>query len=210
MCRRRSRHFCAGSSVAAPLAAHSVSDDYAKVVPLLQPDQRNQLQQRVATWRGWTAAERADFTARAEAWDLLPLLQRGQRRERHLAWRALPGDERAAISAAMARYAALPPNQQQALRQGFDALDRSHRRGWLLGPAIGASYPALQPLLAQVPAADHGPLLRVLRAMSPQQRVDLAVLVQRTPPHEREALRRALLSTSAANRQQWLWLQLDR
>ena len=31
-----------------------------------------------------------------------------------------------------------------------------------------------------------------------------------TPPHERDDLRRALLSTSAGNRQQWLWLRLDR
>ena len=191
-------------------AAQGVLDDYAKVLPQLQPLQRERLQQRAATWRGWTAAERAEFSARAAAWDALPLSQRGERRERYLAWRTLPAGERAMIRVAMARYAALPPEQQRALRASFDALDRSQRRGWLLGPSLGVDYPALQPLLAQLPAADHDPVLRVLRAMTPQQRIDLAVLVQRTPPHERDALRRALLSTSAANRQQWLWLRLER
>jgi len=196
--------------LAPALAAQAVLDDYARILPLLQPAQRAQLRQRATTWAGWTAAERADFGARATAWDALPPTQRGDRRERYLAWRALPAGERATVRAAMDRHAALPQDQQQALRTQFDALDRSQRQGWLLGPSLGADYPALQPLLAQVPVADHGPVLRVLRAMTPQQRIDLAVLLQRTPPQERDELRRALLSTSAANRQQWLWLRLER
>lgn len=196
----------AGSVFAAP----SVLDDYARIGPQLQPLQRAQLRQRAATWTGWTAAERADFSARAAAWDALPPSPRGERRERYRAWQALPPQERAMVRAAMRRHAALPLEEQLVLRAQFDALDRSHRRGWLLGPTLGADYPALQPLLAQVPAADHAALLQVLRAMTPQQRVDLAVLVQRTPPQERDNLRRALVSTSAANRQQWLWLQLER
>ena len=192
------------------LAAQTVLDDYARILPQLQPLQRALLRQRAATWTGWTAAERTDFRARAAAWDALPPSQRGQRRESYLTWQALPGDDRAAVRAAMRRHAALPQDQQQALRAQFEALDRSHRRGWLLGPSLGADYPALQPLLAQVPAADHEALLRVLRAMTPPQRIELAVLLQRTPPHERDDLRRALLSTSADHRQQWLWLRLDR
>lgn len=190
--------------------AQTVLDDYARILPQLQPAQRAQLRQRATTWNGWTAAERADFSARVAAWDALSPLQRGQARERYLAWRALPSEERAAVRAAMDRHALLPPDEQQALRVQFEALDRSHRRGWLLGPSLGLDYPALQPLLAQVPAADHEGLLRVLRAMTRQQRIDLAVLVQRTPPQERDELRRALVSTSAANRQQWLWLRLER
>lgn len=196
--------------LAPPLAAQAVLDDYARILPQLQPPERAQLRQRATTWTGWTAAERADFGARAAAWDALPPMQRGERRERYLAWQALPSDERALVRAAMRRHAALPADQQLALRAQFEALDRSDRRGWLLGPSLGADYPALQPLLAQVPAADHEALLRVLRAMTRQQRIDLAVLVQRTPPQERDELRRALLSTSAANRQQWLWLRLER
>ena len=192
------------------LAAQAVLDDYARILPQLQPIERAQLRQRAATWTGWTAAERTDFGAHAAAWDALSPSQRGERRERYAAWRALPADDRAAVRAAMRRYAALPADQQQALRTQFEALDRSDRRGWLLGPSLGADYPALQALLAQVPAADHEALLRVLRAMPRQQRIDLAVLVQRTPPQERGDLRRSLLSTSAANRQQWLWLRLER
>ena len=196
--------------VAPVLPAQAVLKDYARVLPQLQPLQREQLQQRAATWNGWTAGERAQFSARAAAWDALPAAQRGQRRERHLAWRALPGNERAAVRAGMRRFAQLPVDRQQSLRAAFDGLDRSQRRGWLLGPVLGVEYPSLQPLLAQLPAPDHAPMLRVLRAMTPQQRVDLATLVQRTPPHERDELRRTLQSTSAANRQAWLWLQLER
>ena len=196
--------------LAPALAAQTVLDDYARILPQLQPVQRALLRQRAATWTGWTAAERTDFRARAAVWDALPPSQRSQRRESYLTWQALPGDDRAAVRAAMRRHAALPGDQQHALRAQFDALDRSHRRGWLLGPSLGADYPTLQPLLAQVPAADHEALLQVLRAMTPPQRIELAVLLQRTPPHERDDLRRALLSTSAGNRQQWLWLRLDR
>lgn len=191
-------------------AAQAVLEDYARVLPQLQPPERAQLRQHAASWNGWAAAERADFGARAAAWDALPPGERGDRRERYVAWQALSAAERAAVRAAMRRHAALPVDQQLALRAQFDALDRSDRRGWLLGPSLGVDYPALQPLLAQVPAADHEALLRVLRAMTPPQRIDLAVLTQRTPPHERDDLRRALLSTSAANRQQWLWLRLER
>ena len=79
-----------------------------------------------------------------------------------------------------------------------------------LGPVLGVDYPRLQPLLAQVPSDEGDDLLRTLRAMTPQDRDRLAVLVQRTPPQAREALRRELVSTSDANRAAWLLLRLDR
>ena len=196
--------------LAQAVAAPPVPAEFDAVLPRLQPAQRSQLQQRAATWSSWTAAERARFTALAAAWDALPAAERGARRERYLAWQALPPDERTRVTIAMAGHAALPPAQQQALRAQFDALDGSVRRGWLLGPTLGADYAALQPLLSQLPQDDHAPMLRTLRAMTPQQRADLAVLVQRTPPQDRETLRRELLSTSAANRDAWLWLRLER
>lgn len=200
-----------GLALLAPtLAAQEVLDDYARILPQLPPDERALLRQRAATWSGWNAAERTGFAARAAAWDALPAAQRADRRERYAAWLALPAAEKAALRDAVARHAALPLDHQLALRAQFDALDRSDRRGWLLGPSLGADYAPLQPLLAQVPAADHGALLRVLRAMTRQQRSDLATLVQRTAPQERDRLRRELLSTSASNRQQWLWQQLER
>lgn len=196
----------AGWSQATP----PVLDDFATVLPQLPPPLRAQLQQRAALWSGWSEAGREAFKQRLDRWESLPRAERAARRERYLAWQALPATERTLIAAAATRYAALPEEQQQALRERFDALDSSERRGWLLGPVLGADYPALQPLLAQVPEAEHAPLLEVLRAMSPRQRRDLAVLVQRTPPQERESLRRELISTAAGNRDQWLWSRLDR
>jgi len=44
--------------------------------------------------------------------------------------------------------------------------------------------------------------------MTPEERADLAVLAYRTPPQERDALRRALLETTDANRSAWLRLRL--
>jgi hypothetical protein len=46
--------------------------------------------------------------------------------------------------------------------------------------------------------------LRVLHALTPAERIDLAVLAQRTPPQARAELLRGLLSTSDANRAAWL------
>ncbi|MDQ3270237.1 MAG: DUF3106 domain-containing protein, partial [Pseudomonadota bacterium] len=131
-------------------------------------------------------------------------------RERYAIWQALPAHERAAVRAAASRFAGLPREQRQAIRARFDELDRSVQRGWLLGPALGHDYPALQPLLAQVPQEQHGGLLQVLRAMTPVQRADVAVLVARTPPQERAVLRLELLSTPASNRERWLWSRLER
>ena len=78
------------------------------------------------------------------------------------------------------------------------------QRGWLLGPVLGADYPKLQPLIAQLPESQHAPLLRVLRALAPTERNDLAMLAQRTPPQERADLLRALISTAGASRAAWL------
>jgi len=191
-------------------AAPAVLQDFQAVLPRLQPDQRAKLQERAARWSGWSAAERRAFAARASAWDALSPAERGRRRERFRAWQALSAAEQARVRAAARQFATLAPDRRQALRAQFDALDRSERRGWLLGPDVGADYPALQPLLAQVPVTEHAGLLRVLRAMDSRQRRDLAVLVQRTPPQERPRLRRELVSTAAANREKWLWDRLRR
>jgi hypothetical protein len=198
------------AAVAPAGSTPQVLADFEKVLPLLQPPERSRLLQRADTWRGWTAAERARHAERLAAWEALPAAERGERRERYRAWQALPPAERARIARARRDFERLDESQRQALRARFDSLDGSLRRGWRLGPALGADYPALQPLLAQVPEAGHEPLLRVLRAMAPQQRADLAALVQRTPPQERDALRRELVSTAASNRDAWLWERLQR
>ena len=184
--------------------------DFSNILPRLQPAQRARLQQQAAQWSDWSAAERRDFTTRTAQWDALSPSEQGAARERYRAWLALPPQARVRIDAAARRYRALPSEQQRELRASFDALDRSLQRGWLLGPGLGADYAKLQPLLAQVPAAEHAELLRVLRAMTVTQRDDLAVLVQRTPPQERARLRRELVSTAAGNRDDWLWNRLHR
>jgi hypothetical protein len=45
--------------------------------------------------------------------------------------------------------------------------------------------------------------------MTPAERNDLAVLAQRVPPQQRDALRRGLLATNAGNRTAWLQLRLE-
>ncbi|MCJ0826465.1 DUF3106 domain-containing protein [Luteimonas sp. 50] len=176
----------------------------------LPPPLQQQLRARQATLQALAPWQRQALQQRSIAWDALPLAQRRELRERWQAWQALPAREQWQLRTAATAFAALPPEQQQALRARFEELDESERRGWRLGPVLGADYARLQPLLMQVPAAQREPLLAVLRAMTPAELDDLATLAQRTPPPERDALRRDLVSTSAANRAAWLRLRLDR
>lgn len=212
--RRSARRAVAATWIAflALIAAwqvQAVPEDYAKVLWRLPSAIRVQLQQQAQRWAGWTPAQRADFTRRAAQWDALPAEERAQRRAHYQAWQALPAEERAQALAAAARYAALPADQQRALRAQFDALDRSQRNGWRLGPSLGADYPALQPLLAQLPAAEHDAVLRTLRALTPQQRKDLGMLVQRTPPQNRAQLRTELIASTASGRAAWFAKKLQ-
>jgi hypothetical protein len=165
---------------------------------------------RDAQWHAWTPAQQQAFRGRLQAWDALPMAVRRDRREAWMAWRALPADQRVQVRAAAMAFAALDAGQQEALRMEFAQEDASQRRGWLLGPALGASFLALQPLLMQVPASERKPLIDALRALTPSERIDLGVLAQRTPPQQREALRRALLSTADVNRAAWLQSELAR
>jgi hypothetical protein len=207
---RRAAAFVFALAIGGVAAAVPTLASFERVLPLLPPAERARLERRVATVRGWSDAERAAHAARVAAWEALPATTRAMRRERYAAWRALPLDERARLVQARTAFAALEPVQREALRARFDTLDGALRRGWRLGPTLGVDYPRLQPLLAQVPETEHAPLLRTLRAMTPLQRADLAVLVQRTPPHERAALRRDLISTAAAQRDGWLYERLQR
>lgn len=191
-------------------AANPVLDEVSELLPRLQPEARAALERRAGQWTDWSRDEREAFQQRMKAWDDLPRGERDAARERYLAWRALPARERASIAAAGSRYRALSADERLALRETFDALDGSERRGWMLGPVLGRDYPALQPLLAQVPMEEHAALLEVLRAMTPAQRRDLAVLVQRSSPQERERLRSELATLEPAEVSAWLWDRLDR
>lgn len=196
-------------ALGASRAASPLLDAFGDSLARLSPAQRQQLQARAARWEASRDDERQALRARAVAWAALSPGERAERRERYAAWRRLSPDEQAQLKVVAARWQRLDPAQQQAWRERFAALDGSERRGWLLGPALGVAYPRLQPLLAQVPPQERGPLLRVVRELTPAQRADLAVLVQRTPPQARAALRRELLSTSVEQRPAWLVRRLD-
>lgn len=198
------------SLAAALLPASALPPELEQALSRLPADAQARVRDNGQRWDGWSEDQRRDFGQRAAQWGQLSDAQRGERRERYQAWQALSADERAQVQAAAARYAALPAEQQQALRAQFDELDRSERRGWLLGPALGADYPGLQPLLAQLPPAQHAGLLSALRALTPAQRKDLAVLVQRTAPQDRERLRGDLLAVPASRRGAWLQEALTR
>jgi hypothetical protein len=171
---------------------------------------QQQLRARAAKLQALAPEQRQALQQRLSAWDALPVAERRELREHWQAWQSLPLQQQWQLRTAATAFAALPPEQQQALRARFAQLDGSVRRGWLLGPALGADYARLQPLLMQVPATQREPLLAVLRAMTPAELDDLATLAQRTAPPQRDALRRDLISTSAANRAAWLQARLDR
>ncbi len=169
---------------------------------------QDMLRSHDTAWTALTPAQQDDVRRRMAAWDALPEPVRRDRREHWQAWRALPADQRLQVQAAAIAFAGLPPQRQLAWRAAFAQADAGERHGWLLGPALGAEFVALQPLLMQVPAELRDPLLHTLRDMTPAERADLAVLAQRTPPQQRERLQRELVSTSAANRAGWLQSRL--
>ena len=177
----------------------------APPAPVAVPEVR----QHEATLERLTPQQRLEFGQRLAAWNALPRAEREARRMRYLAWKQLPSDERAQLRALAAQVAAFPPERRQALRTQFDALEEVQRRGWQLGPTLGRDYAALFPLLAYVPASQQQPLLARLRGLDAQQRTDLAVLVQRTPPQERADLRRELVAIPPATLAVWLKRRLD-
>ena len=176
----------------------------------LPDDVRSQMQARAARLQAITPDQRSSFLLRLAAWDALPRSEREDRRARYQAWLDLDPGERAALRGIATEIATFPVERQQALREEFTALEASQRHGWRLGQALGADYVKLHPLLAYVPADQRQPLLAALRGMDPQQRADLAVLAQRTPPQDREALRTELLAIPGPQRAAWLQQQLDR
>lgn len=160
--------------------------------------------QRQARLQAMTPEQRVQFGQRLAAWNALPSSEREVRRTRYQAWLQLDANERVSLRTLAAEVEAFPPERKQALRAQFDALDDVQRHGWQLGPVLGRDYAALHPLLAYVPAPQRLPLLARLRSMDEQQRIDLAVLAQRTPPQDRQALRSELLSVPPSEVAAWL------
>jgi hypothetical protein len=171
---------------------------------------QRELRMHESLWRALPPGQQQTLRQRLAQWDALAQATRRERRERWQAWRLLPADQRQQVRAAAVAYAALTPEAQRALRTEFAQRDEAERHGWLLGPALGADFPGLQSLVLQVPPLQRAPLLTALRAMTPAERIDLAMLAQRTAPQQRDALRRELISTAAVNRSAWLQARLDR
>lgn len=174
----------------------------------LPPAARAALEARAVRLAGMRDEDRATLAARVAAWRALPASERKRRRIAHEAAMALPHAERVRLQDAAAHFATLPEAEQRILRLEFEQLDQGLRRGWLLGPVLGLDWPGLHPLFSAMSEAEREPALLALRATSPQARADLAALAQRTPPHEREALRRAWLAVPAEARDAWLRLQV--
>lgn len=146
----------------------------------------------------------------AQRWQRLSPAQRRDMRNRYAAWRALSEEDRASIRRALAQTEAQPAERQRLLRTQFATMDRLYRHGWRLGPAVGAHYAQLQPQFGYVPAAQRDVLVALLRSLDAEQLSQLAVLSQRTPPQERDALRNELLAQAPAARAAWLKRQLGR
>ena len=120
------------------------------------------------------------------------------------AWQQLDAFEQAQVRAAALALQGQEPAARATLRARFASLDAMERNGWMLGPALGADYAALQPLLGFVGEDEREPLLAALRGLTPEQRRQLGDLSWRTPPAERQDLRRELLATPPAQRGVWL------
>lgn len=191
----------ASLAIPAALALPPALQEYGQALPA---PEREQLARRHAQLQAMSPAARDALRERAEQWDALPLAERRAQRDAWQAWTRLPAAAQAKLRAAAAAYAVLPDERQQALTDAFAALDASERNGWALGPDVGADWPTLHPLLALVPLPQQDELLAVLLSMDERERQDLGVLAQRTPPGEREELRRVLLTTPAENRGPWL------
>jgi hypothetical protein len=186
-----------------PLAA-------AVLIPALSSAAQDALQQRRSRLDALPPPQRAEFLQRMAAWDALPREQRQDLRARYAAWRELDEIQRMRVRSAAEEIAALPAERQAALRSRFDALDEMQRRGWRLGPVLGADYPRLQPLFGFVPEAERDATVALLRQLDAEQRADLAVLAQRVPPPQRSAFRQELLAVPASARGAWLRARRDR
>ncbi|PPU99037.1 hypothetical protein XpopCFBP1817_03395 [Xanthomonas populi] len=143
-------------------------------------------------------------------WNALTPAQQAELRARYAAWKGLTATDRVVLRQARERLHALPADQQRALRTQFTDMDRLHRDGWRLGSQLGAFYSPLQPLIGYVLPAQRDALLSVLRSLDAGQLEQLALLTQRTPPQDRDALRDALLAEAPATRNAWLKRQLAR
>nr|WP_255699381.1 DUF3106 domain-containing protein [Luteimonas sp. Y-2-2-4F] len=165
---------------------------------------RARVEAQARQWAALPPERREALRQRMAQWDALPLAERQSRRAAWAVWETLPEAERARLRATAAAYARMPEAQRRELAERYAALDAFQREGWGLGAVLGAEWPQLHGLFSLVPSDQRAELLAMLRALDERARADLAVIAQRTPPEERDALRRKLLSMPAPVRTDWL------
>ena len=193
-----------GDDAAAPEQVPVMPPELQEHAAALPPEEANRMALRHGRMQAMAAEEVAALRRDAEQWAALDVAAQRARRDAWQTWNRLPADARARMRQAAAAWMELPDEEQQSLSQAFAQLDELERNGWRLGPDLGADWPDLHPLFALVPAGQQEELLAVLMSMDAVERADLAVIAQRTPPGERDALRDALLGTPAENRAAWL------
>lgn len=169
--------------------------------PGLETATRQRLQANASHWLSLDQGQRDVLAARMRAWDALPAATRADRRGPFAAWQSLSSGERDRVRRSSLDLAALPAEQQKALRDGFERLPPDQRQDWWLGPEIGADFEQLRPLFAFVPEGERTVLLSLLRQLSPDARADLALLARRLPANQRESLRRDLVAAAPAQRE---------
>lgn len=153
---------------------------------------------------GGSAAPALSTQQQLAQWQQATPAQRAELRQRYQAWRELGEAERDTVRRARAQFVAMPAANQQKLQAQYQAMDRLHRDGWLLGPTLGMHYPQLQPLFGYVPSAQRPALLALLRGLNDEQLAQLAMISQRTPPQKRDAVRTELLAQPPQQRAGWL------
>ncbi len=184
-----------------PQAQRALLAPLAAAWPGLEPATLQRLQANAAHWLSLDPAERDALAVTMRTWDSLPAAERARRRGPFAAWESLSPDERRRVRAVAASLGGLIPAQRQALRDGYEKLPADQRQDWWLGPEIGAGFAQLRPLFAFVPEDERSTLLSLLRELSPEARVDLALLARRLPANQRESLRRDLVAAPAAERE---------
>ncbi|WP_208002256.1 DUF3106 domain-containing protein [Luteimonas yindakuii] len=189
------------------LPAQALPPQLLRQLEALPPAERARVQQQARQWQQMPADRQQALRQRAVEWDALAPAVKQARRAAWETWQALPDADKARLRATAAVYARMSETQRHALTERYAELDAFERDGWRLGPVLGADWPQLHGLFALVPDDQRLALLAMLRTLDESARADLAMIAQRTPPEERDALRRRLLSMPAPARADWLRLQ---
>jgi len=188
--------------------AQHMLESAAPLWPTLSASERAALLDNAQDWTDRPSTERAALRERLRAWDAQPAAERARRRTPFAAWRDLSRGERASVVAASQRLKAMPPAQQQALRQQFAALDPDTQRVWWLGPALGQQLAPIAVFFAFLPEADRPALLAALRGLDPAARAELSLLAPRLDGAARQAFRKQLLALPPEQRAEFIHAHL--